>query len=60
MQALAAEFSGYAGKIPLLFGEKCLKQFVLIYFHLSTFAFFSVAGQTSRRPSRRTQFAVCG
>jgi hypothetical protein len=25
MQALAAEFSGYAGKIPLLFGEQSLK-----------------------------------
>jgi len=25
MQAMAAEFSGYAGKIPLLFGQKSLK-----------------------------------
>jgi len=31
MQAVAAGFSGYAGKIPLLFGEKSSKQFVLIH-----------------------------
>jgi hypothetical protein len=34
MQAQAAEFSGYAGKIPLLFGEKsfetvCSDSFIL-------------------------------
>src|SRR5208282_2510876 len=31
MQAVAAEFSGYARKIPLLFGEKSSKHFVSIH-----------------------------
>jgi hypothetical protein len=31
MQAQTAEFSGYAGKSPLLFGEKAFKQFVSIH-----------------------------
>jgi hypothetical protein len=31
MQALAAEFSGWRRRIPLLFEEKSLKQFVPIH-----------------------------
>jgi hypothetical protein len=31
MQALAAEFSGYAGKFHCFFGEKSFKQFVSIH-----------------------------
>ncbi len=31
MQAVAAEFSGYVGKIPLPFGETSAKQFVLVH-----------------------------
>ena len=34
MQAVAAEFSGYAGKFCCLFGEKSLKHFVLIHLFL--------------------------
>ena len=30
MQAVAAEFSGYAGKFPCFFGEKSFKQVVSI------------------------------
>jgi hypothetical protein len=31
MQAVAAELSGYAGKIPLLFGEQSLNQFASMH-----------------------------